>query len=312
MDVLGDILATLRLSSSLYFRADLSAPFSIAVPENRRVIRFHVASRGPCWIGLATGESVWGQDGDLILVPHGAAHVLADSPQTSTVPLSDVLTSASFDGAGPLVYGGGGTNSVIVCGYFSFQHEIVHPVIDSLPRLLHFSAGSSGRFRWIEQLLAYLEAEARDHVTGWQEVAQRLAEVLFICVLREYMGRSAHSTGGLMALADPRLGNALRAIHANPAADWSIAELASRAAMSKTVFAERFRAQLGVTPARYVVLWRMHKSRALLDRTDQPVGAIASSVGYESEAAFNRVFKAYFGSPPGRYRRTREDASDAR
>jgi len=82
--------------------------------------------------------------------------------------------------------------------------------------------------------------------------------------------------------------------------------------MSKTVFAERFRAQLGVTPARYVVLWRMHKSRALLDRTDQPVGTIATSVGYESEAAFNRVFKAYFGSPPGRYRRTRDDAADAR
>ena len=80
----------------------------------------------------------------------------------------------------------------------------------------------------------------------------------------------------------------------------------ARAAMSKTVFAERFREALGMTPARYVASWRMHKARALLDHSTRSVREIAWDVGYESEAAFNRVFKEHFGAPPGRYRRETE------
>ena len=148
-----------------------------------------------------------------------------------------------------------------------------------------------------------LSAETATRNMGSQEIAQRLAEILFICVLREYASQSPHSSGALMALADPQLGNALRAIHANPAADWSIGELSSRAAMSRTVFAERFRGGMGVTPARYVVLWRMHKARSLLERSDRSIAFIASSVGYESESTFTRAFKTYFGVPPGRHRR---------
>jgi transcriptional regulator GlxA family with amidase domain len=76
--------------------------------------------------------------------------------------------------------------------------------------------------------------------------------------------------------------------------------------MSKTVFAERFRVALGLTPARYLASWRMHKARALLDRSNRSIREIAWDVGYESEAAFNRVFKEHFGSPPGRYRRAND------
>lgn len=303
MDVLGDILATLRLRSSLYFRAELSAPFAIAVPEDHGVIRFHVVAKGCCSISLPTGEAVECREGDLVLVPHGAAHVLADGPTRATVPLPQVLKSARFDGSGPLTYGGGGTSSAIVCGHFGFQHEITHPVIATLPGLLHLSTSRGGDFLWVEQLLAYLNAEATSRNMGSQEIAQRLAEILFICVLREYASRSPHSSGALMALADRQLGGALRAIHANPSADWSIGELSSRAAMSRTVFVERFRERMGVTPARYVVLWRMHKARALLERRDTSIAFIASSVGYESESTFTRAFKSYFGAPPGRYRR---------
>jgi transcriptional regulator GlxA family with amidase domain len=135
------------------------------------------------------------------------------------------------------------------------------------------------------------------------EVTRRVSEILFLYVLREYMGGHPNSTAALMALTDTHIGKALVAIHSNPAAEWPVETLAATAAMSKSTFAERFRATLGVTPARYVVLWRMHKARTLLDRSGLSVRQIAWEVGYESEAAFNRVFKDYFGAPPGRFRR---------
>lgn len=306
MDLLGDILSTLELRSTLYFRAELTAPYSISVPEDRAVIRFHVANEGPCWITLPSGESTCFSAGDLVLVPHGAAHVLSHSPSAQPVPLNNVLDESGFDGTGPLVFGGGGAKTVIVCGYFAFAHEVMHPVIASLPPLIHVKGRAERHYAWLEQLLAYMEGESKDRPEAWGEVTKRLSEILFVYVLREYMGKHPNSTGALMALVDPHIGKALQAIHADPAADWSVDAMAARAAMSKTVFAERFHGTLGVTPARYLVSWRMHKARALLDHSTSSVQRIALEVGYESEAAFNRMFKEHFGEPPGRYRRALE------
>ena len=303
MDLLGDILSTLELHSTVYFRAELTAPFSIAVPADRSVIRFHVANHGPCHISLPSGESAQFSAGDMVLVPHGAAHVLADSPGVPPVPLNSVLEASGFDGTGPLVFGGGGSKTVIVCGHFAFTDELMHPVIAALPALIHVQGQSERRYAWLEQTLAYMEWESKARPEGWGEVIKRLSEILFVYVLREYMGTHPHSAGALIALADPQIGKALQAVHAEPAGDWTVDTLARQAAMSKSAFAERFREALGVTPARYVVAWRMHKARALLDRSARSIREVAWDVGYESETAFNRVFKEHFGAPPGRYRR---------
>jgi AraC family transcriptional regulator, activator of mtrCDE len=305
MDLLGDILSTLKLRSQLYFRAELTAPFSIAVPEDRQVIRFHVANEGPCRIELPSGESADFFAGDLVLVPHGAAHVLSDSPALPPVPLDHVLGDCKFDGTGPLVFGGGGRPTVIVCGYFAFDQEVMHPVISSLPALVHLEGRAGRDFAWLEQLLASMEAETRARAEAWQEITTRMAEILFVYTLREYMGQHPNSTGALMALSDHRIARALRAVHADPAVDWSIDALAERASLSKTAFGEAFRRMIGVTPMQYIISWRMHKARALLDRTERSVQQIALEVGYESESSFNRAFKEQFGAPPGRFRRAR-------
>jgi AraC-like DNA-binding protein len=275
MDLLSDILGTLEFSSQLYFRAELTAPFSVLVPEDRHVIRFHVASEGSCWIKVATSEPTRFGAGDLVLVPHGAAHILSDVPDSRPVPLPDVLSRSGFDGAGPLSFGGGGPKTILVCGCFGFAPQIMHPVIKTLPPLIHLDARGGHRFAWLEQLMAYLCSETRTRLEAWREIAQRLSEILFIHVLREYSGRTPHAVGALASLADPQIGAALRAIHGEPNREWSVNRLASLAAMSRTVFMERFHQLLGVTPARYVALWRMHKARALLDRTDSGIAEIA-------------------------------------
>ncbi len=302
MDLLGDILSALHLEATLYFRAELSTPFAIAVPEERDVIRFHVASEGPCRVALASGAEHRVQPGDLLLVPHGSAHVIADSPTTSPEPLAGVLERTGFDGTGPLVFGGGGPRCVLVCGHFAFSRELTHPVLESLPPLLHLPAGDRADFAWLEQILAHTEREARSRSEGWREIVRRLSEILLVYVLREYSGRSPHSTGALVALSDPQLGAALRAIHEQPGEDWHLEDLARRAGMSRTLFAARFRDALGLTPARYLTVWRMHQARLLLRRPELSAAEVAARVGYASEAAFSRIFKQHFGCPPGRYR----------
>ena len=52
----------------------------------------------------------------------------------------------------------------------------------------------------------------------------------------------------------------------------------------------------------YLTRWRLQLAARSLETTSRGVAEIASDVGYESEAAFNRAFKREFGRPPGRYR----------
>jgi AraC-like DNA-binding protein len=139
-------------------------------------------------------------------------------------------------------------------------------------------------------------------------LSAKLAEALFIEALRRHMAElPAEQTGWLAAARDEGVGRALAAIHAEPARAWTLAGLAKRAGMSRSVFAERFARLLSETPLGYLARWRMQLAARLLETTDDTVLQVAMSVGYESEAAFARAFKRELGSPPARYRNERRE-----
>ena len=138
--------------------------------------------------------------------------------------------------------------------------------------------------------------DARDAVLG------RLAEILFIHMLRAHIEGSEHGSTMLAALADAQLARALAAIHADPSNHWSLNDLAREAGMSRTVFAERFLATVGLTPMQYLTRWRLELAKVALTSTGQSVAEVAASIGYASEAAFGRVFKRFVGVGPGAYR----------
>jgi len=301
-DVLAELLTTLELSSQLYFRAELSSPFAIAVPENRGMIRFHVAAEGHCTIGMRHHEPRTLGPGDLALVPHGSAHVLSDHPEPTPKPLSAVLDESGFDGVGPLVFGGGGPRTVVVCGHVALTGAMLKPLVDGLPPLLHLRAADGVSYSWMEHVVRRIEREARTRRVGYGEVARRLSEILLLEVLR---GHAEGDLAALSALADPQLRRALEAIHARPEADWSLEALARIAGQSRTLFAESFRDRVGVPPMKYLATWRMQKARGLLVGAEHSVAEVARRVGYASESAFNRAFREQFGAPPGRYRRAR-------
>lgn len=310
MDVLADVLTVLNVQAVLYYRATFSVPFSIAIPAESRHIRFHLGCRGKPWIGLLGGASAVLGPGDLILIPHGSAHILADGPKTPAVPLDDMLKQARSERLGCIAYGGSGRSVELVCGHFGFNEEIVHPLIESLPPLIHIKARARQDYAWLDVVFQQMDKESREGLPGHQEVLRRLSEIVFIQILRAFAQEGPESARFLTALVDPQLRRVLAAVHADPSSDWTIERLAGIAGLSRTLFAERFRTKLGVTPMRYVADWRLQKARALLAEPSLTVGEIARAVGYDSESSFNRAFSQHFGKTPGTDRKRAEGEAE--
>jgi AraC-like DNA-binding protein len=142
-----------------------------------------------------------------------------------------------------------------------------------------------------------LVGEAFSEGGGRQTALDRLFDYLLILIVRHVVESGLVSTGVLAGLADPRLVKALTAIHEAPKKQWKLEDLADIAGMSRTRFAEHFRTLIGQTPIEYLTAWRMTIARQLL-RKGKPVKTVAAQVGYDSAAAFSRVFSRVTGQPP--------------
>lgn len=305
VDVLSEILDHLRLRGTLYFTTSFTRPWGVRVPRFKRVARFHMVVRGACWIGVGDDERVLLEAGDLILIPHGAEHVLADAPESPTQTVDEVVERAGFTGTGALVYGGDDETSSptrLVCGHFEFDERFDHPLLEQLP--------SSILIRWadrlegaaLEHMFSFIADEVGASRPGHEAVVRRLSEILFVQAVR-FWADTTEPTGVLRALSDPRLAPALQAIHADPADRWTLDRLARKAALGRSAFAARFREMMGTTPHKYVTEWRLQGARRLLTESSLSLERIALQVGYDSAASFSRAFSKDMGTSPGAYRK---------
>lgn len=307
MDVLSDILGALRLRGSLYFSTEFGRPWGLRVPGLERVARFHLVVRGTTWVRVVPDDTlVRLETGDLVLIPHGAEHVLADTPDTPCRTVDEVVEAAGFTGEGALVYGDAGDDggpTRLVCGHFAFDDAFDHPFLDQLPSALVVRWNEAVQGSPLEGIFRFITREVQEARPGHDEVVRRLSEVLFVQAVRFWADTADHDQGILAALADRGLGQALTAIHREPARRWTVDDLARKAAMGRTAFAQRFSAVVGETPHQYLTLWRIQHARRLLAESHLTLERIALRVGYESAASFSRAFKNAVGSPPGAYRR---------
>jgi AraC-like DNA-binding protein len=255
---------------------------------------------------IGGGDPIHLETGDLILIPHGAEHVLADTPDTPCRTVEEVVRLAGFTGRGALVFGGddSGAPTRLVCGHFAFDEGVDHPLLQQLPSAVVVRWDEAMRDSPLEDAFRFIAREAREARPGHEAVVQRLSEVLFVQALRQWAASAAPDRGMLAALADPRLSAALAAIHDRPSDRWTLESLGREAAMGRTAFAERFREVVGHTPLQYLTNWRVQQARRLLAESTLSLGQIAERVGYESAASLSRVFRRSTGLSPGAYRRT--------
>ncbi|HJS14029.1 MAG TPA: AraC family transcriptional regulator, partial [Rheinheimera sp.] len=145
--------------------------------------------------------------------------------------------------------------------------------------------------------LDWLFDEAFAQHCGKNAVLNRLFELVVIQLLRYMMANRSVSTGMMAGLADLRLSKAVTLMHDQPAKAWSVAELATAASMSRASFAAKFHKVVGITPADYLVSWRVSLAQKLL-REGRPIALIADEVGYESPSALARTFRRKTGNSP--------------
>jgi len=308
MDLLSNILSHLRLKGTLYFRTSFTSPWGVRVPAYADVARFHFAHKGRCFVRIEKhADPILLAQGDLVIIMRGAAHTLYCDHETEeqALPLDRVVEESGFDGHGTLVYGEVGTDqeTQLICGHFAFDPSASHPVIDALPASIHIRSYGDAAGNWMENTLKVIGSEAGRSELGSNLIAQKLSEIIFAQALRSYLNSHGTQEPVLAGLSDTNLSRALLAIHRDPAHGWSLEELARIAGMSRTTFITKFSTSVAMTPLSYITFWRMQVARRMLAETASPVIDVAVGVGYQSEAAFGRVFRKQFDIAPATFRR---------
>ena len=321
--MLSQLLRVVRLRGAVFYSVQCAAPWVAAAPDASslaghlmpgadHVIEYHVVVEGRCWAGLVDGERHLLEAGDIIMLPHGHAHVLSNDPKAR--PPTDAGDLAARSGRRlpvQLDYGSSARKSAeIVCGFLACDAVPFNPLLAALPPVIVRRRTDEALDAMLASLVASATHEAAAHRPGGDAVLSRLSELMFIEVVRGYLatGVDERSVGWLAGLRDPVVGPALTAMHAQPRREWTLETMARRVGASRTVLAERFRRVIGMPPIQYLAQWRMQLAATMLADTSQPLASIALDVGYGSEAAFNRAFRKVVGVPPAAWRSSRARA----
>lgn len=274
--------------------------------------------------------------GDVLLVPHGSGHLLADPlarplpPGAATTPYGDgaspeaprparggppaqprrgahVPAPRGGERTPPDAAPGDGPASVLLSGGYRLDPRYVHPLLHGLPAVLHLPA-SPARHPDVTAAVRLLAGELDRPRLGTDALIPPLLDALLLYALRAWIADHAQQDppepGWGAALTDPPVAAALRAMHRAPEAPWTVERLAREAGLSRAAFARRFAGLTGRPPLAYLTWWRMTLAARRLAESAEPLAAVAVRVGYSSEFAFAHAFRRWYGEAPGRYRRT--------
>lgn len=325
-DPLSDVLRSVRLRGAVFFyvscRDDWVAASPAAsdiaeavLPGAEHMLGYHLIVKGSSWVASDGISPVRAAGGDIVMFPHGDAHVLSSAPGRQGQPYDSewLLDTRDMHKPIPLSYYGGllqpgaampadEASTVVVCGFVGCDLRPFNPLIEALPRLLHLSAGGIGA--WVAPVLHQAVSESHLRRPGSAAVLERLSEMVFVDAARHYLeSLPEDASGWLAALRDRHVGRAIGLLHERPAHDWTLDELGRQVGLSRSALHERFVALAGQPPMQYLANWRMQCGARLLREGDATVATIAQEVGYDSEAAFARAFKRLVGQPPAAWRR---------
>jgi AraC-like DNA-binding protein len=321
-EVVPHVLDLVSLTGAIFFRSDFRAPWAYTSPPTHELVgalppgrgslvMFHIIAQGHCWVAMEDGVRHELAAGDVVVMPYGDAHSFGSVQPAEPVSIISLLPPGPWTEFPRIDYGGEGEDTMVVCGYLRGDALLFDPVLRALPSLFVVRPPAGPAADWLRASVEYALAGGQG-TPGTSQPNQRLPELLFTEVLRQYLheSRDGELTGWLAALRDPVVGRALALLHADPARDWTVAELAMAVAASKTVLVERFHRFLRRPPIRYLSEWRLSLASGLLRTTSLGVGEVAVKVGYHSEEAFSRAFKRAFGQAPAYWRA--EQAAPAR
>jgi len=316
MDALSDVLQAVRLTGAVFFDVHATEPWvaetpagsSIVArlfPDAEHLIPYHVVIRGACWASLLDEPPTHLAAGDVVVFPHGDAHVISSGPGMRDAPNMAIYRQPTEEQL-PFALSLGDGREVqthLVCGYLACDASPFNPLLSALPRVIRVDNSAGGA---VGAFLEFAVAESRTRRLGGESVLSRLSELMFVDVVRRYLETlPADRMSWLAGLRDPSVGRALTALHRSPAHDWTLSSLARDVGLSRTVLAERFTRFVGQPAMQYLTSWRMQLAANHLLSGTESIATVADRVGYESEASFSRAFKKAVGTPPSEWRQRR-------
>lgn len=297
MDPLSDIISFLRLRSYLVGGFEAGGSWSVGF-DAHEAVKCNAITAGACWIAVEdAGEHVFLQEGDCFMLPRGRPFQIASD---LSLPPDDWRRHFLGTEEGALVNLNDGSGVTVLGGHFALSGPQAEILLGMLPPIVHLRGDTEAEMpRWAFERM---RQELSDLKPGGILIAQQLASMIFVQALRLYL-KDNKGIGWLFALSDQRVGAAIKAIHREPSRRWTVETLATEAGMSRASFAARFRQLVGESPVEYLTRWRMLLAGRSLEH-GEPIGAIAHSLGYESESAFRTAFKRVTGTTPRHHARS--------
>jgi AraC-like DNA-binding protein len=310
-DVLTDVMEQVRLEGTVYFSAELRAPWGISIVRSGRA-PFYAVTAGECELQVGRRGAVRRvRAGDFVLLPGAAPHVVRSGKDALVVPFESWLQAHPMDRRGATRHAGPGAATRVTGGFFSVDPLRINPLFGALPPLIHLR-GTDPRVREsLASTLHLIEAEIAAGSLGARTVLRRLADVLFIQAVRLHADDGSASAGWLRGLAEPRVGRALTLLHERHAEPWTLESLAREVGTSRTLLAVRFRELVGEPPMAYLTRWRITRAANLLHGERRPLARIAEEVGYRSDMVFSKAFRRVTGHSPREWRKVAPPAAAA-
>ncbi|WP_407297406.1 AraC family transcriptional regulator [Stutzerimonas zhaodongensis] len=251
---------------------------------------------GGCRLSVTEQPSITLQAGDFVLIPAAYDFAMMSlqpmaAEDADTLPV-EVRPRDIYIGTPDMP-----TDVQLLAGHCTFGSPDAALLVSLLPQLIHVRGE-----RRLATLVELVTEEARGQRPARDVILAHLLEVLFIEALRASAIEDA-PPGLIRGLGDERLAVAIRRMHEQPSQTWTVARLAKEAALSRTIFFERFKEALGMPPMAYLLAWRMALAKKLLRGRDDSVSEIAQRIGYSSVSAFSVAFTRYTGLTPSRYSR---------
>jgi AraC-like DNA-binding protein len=312
MDVIDDILRSLRLTGGVVIDGEFSGDFCLLAqftpnhfapffPVPETLISYHYVRSGQMMIEVGGLPAQLIDAGTVAILPRNDPHTLSSRSGLPPANGSEIAW-VTREGVHRVTTGTEGPVSELWCGFLGASREGAHPLLDALPPLLTLDV-KANEAQWLDSSMRFL-AESNPS----PDVVARLAELFLAQAIREYLADLPNeSTGWLKGMTDPAVSRALRIIHNRFAEDLDVEGLAREVGVSRSVLGERFAELIGEPPMRYCARVRMRVAADMLREGDSSA-KVAYAVGFQSEAAFNRAFKREYGDPPASWRRKQEAA----
>lgn len=326
MDVMSDVLLAVRLTGAVFFDVAARSPFVTESPSSAvigprvmadadHVIGFHVVTRGSCWAEAVdrSDPPVRLRAGEMVIYPAGDANTMTSAPGLRGHP-DPALYERPVDSALPFTItmhaDADAEECHFVCGFLGCDIRPFNPLLEALPVVVRAPV-SPASWQWMAGLLDAAVQATGHGGAGREAMLAKLAELMFVEALRAHLESLPPDARGWVAgLRDPQVGRALQVIHGHPCEVWNLDALARAVSMSRSSFAERFAAYVGMPPMQYLTRWRLQLASRLLE-DGHTVTRAAAAVGYQSESAFTRAFKRHVGQAPGAWRRERASSKPA-